>query len=158
MYPSAYNPKTGLVYLPAAESGMMYGFEEIKIISNVRHFGAYQEFEWGDEVDKAVNVKTGKEVWRDTQAGEPGYAGGMLTTAGNITVYTTQAGTFKVVDAKTGKELYSKDLNIAAKSGAMTFKHNGKQYIVQALGSLAQFGRDEILGLEYGHAIVAFTR
>lgn len=158
MYPSAYNPKTGMVYLPAAESGMMYGFEEIKIISNVRHFGAYQEFEWGDEVDKAVNVKTGEEVWRDTQSGKPGYAGGMLTTAGNITVYTTQGGTFKVVDAKTGKELYSKDLNIAAKSGAMTFKHNGKQYIVQALGSLAQFGRDEILGLEYGHAIVAFTR
>lgn len=158
MYPSAYNPKTGLVYLPAAESAMMYGFEEIKIISNVRHFGAYQEFEWGDEVDKAVNVKTGKEVWRDTQVGKPGYAGGMLTTAGNITVYTTQDDTFKVVNAKTGKELYSKDLNIAAKSGAMTFKHNGKQYIVQALGSMAQFGRDEILGLEYGHAIVAFTR
>jgi alcohol dehydrogenase (cytochrome c) len=158
MYPSAYNPKTGLVYLPATESGMMYGFEEIKIISNVRHFGAYQEFMWEDETDKAVNVKTGKEVWRDTQVGKPGYAGGMLTTAGNITVYTTQGGTFKVMDAKTGKELYSIDLNIAAKSGAMTFKHKGKQYIVQALGSMAQFGRDEILGTEFGSAIVAFTR
>ncbi len=158
MYPSAYNPKTGLVYLPATESGMMYGFEEIKIISNVRHFGAYQEFIWEDEVDKAVDVKTGKEVWRDRQAGKPGYAGGMMTTAGNITVYTTQGGTFKVMDAKSGKELYSINLNIAAKSGPMTFKHKGKQYIVQALGSQAQFGRDEILGTEFGSAIVAFTR
>ncbi len=158
MYPSAYNPKTGLVYLPATESGMMYGFEEIKIISNVRHFGAYQEFIWEDEVDKAVDLKTGKEVWRDRQVGKPGYAGGMLTTAGNITVYTTQGGTFKVMDAKSGKELYSLNLNIPAKSGPLTFKHKGKQYIVQALGSQAQFGRDEILGTEFGSAIVAFTR
>ena len=158
MYPSAYNPKTGNVYLPAAESAMMYGFEEIKIISNVRHFGAYQEFEWGDETDKAVNVKTGEEVWRDTQTGKPGYAGGMLTTAGDITVFTTQGGIFKVLNARTGKELYSINLGITAKSGPMTFRHKGKQYIVQALGSQAQFGRDELLGIEFGSAIVAFTR
>jgi len=158
MYPSAYNPKTGLVYLPATESGMMYGFEEIKIISNVRHFGAYQEFMWEDETDKAVNVKTGEEVWRNQLSGKPGYAGGMMTTAGNITVYTTQGGIFTVVDAKSGKVLYSLNTNIAAKSGPMTFKHNGKQYIVQALGSQAQFGRDDILGTQFGSAIVAFTR
>jgi len=158
MYPSAYSPKTGMVYLPTSESSMMYGFEEIKIISNVRHFGAYQEFEWGDEIDKAVNVKTGEEVWRDTQSGKPGYAGGMLATAGDIVVYTTQGGVFKVMHAKSGKELYSMNLGITAKSGAMTFKHKGKQYIVQALGSQAQFGRDEILGLEFGSAIVAFTK
>jgi len=58
MYPNAYNPKTGNLYLAASESGMKYGFEEIKVISNVRHFGAYQEFLWGNETDKAVNVKS----------------------------------------------------------------------------------------------------
>lgn len=158
MYPAAYNPNTGQVYLPATESGMQYGFEEIKIISNVRHFGAYQEFEWGDETDKGVDVKTGREIWRDTQKGKPGYAGGMMTTAGNITVYTTQGGTFKVVNAKTGKILYTLNLGSAAKSGAMTYMHKGKQYIVQALGGQAQFGRDEILGTEFGSVIVAFSR
>ena len=50
---------------------MKYGFEEIKVLSNVRHFGAYQEFIFGDETDKAVNVKTGKEVWRDTARASP---------------------------------------------------------------------------------------
>ena len=158
MYPAAYNPGTGQIYLPAAESGMQYGFEEIKIISNVRHFGAYQEFIWGDETDKGVDVKTGKEVWRDTQVGKPGYAGGMLTTAGNLTVYTTQGGTFKVVNAKSGRLLYSLILGSAAKSGPMTFMHKGEQYIVQALGGQAQFGRDEILGTEFGSLIVAFKR
>ncbi len=158
MYPSAYNPKSGNIHIPAAESGMKYGFEDIKVIANVRHFGAYQEFIWGDEIDKAVNVKTGKEVWRDVQKGKPGYAGGMLTTAGGITVYTTQSGHFKVVDEASGKVLYDVKLGTAAKSGPMTFMHKGKQMIVQALGGQAQFGRDEILKTEFGHGIYAFTR
>ncbi|HZP91642.1 MAG TPA: PQQ-binding-like beta-propeller repeat protein [Burkholderiales bacterium] len=158
MYPNAYNPKTGNLYLAASESGMKYGFEEIKVISNVRHFGAYQEFIWGDETDKAVNAKTGKEVWRDTRKGKPGYAGGMMTTAGNITVYTTQAGDFQVVDASNGKILYHMNLGTTAKSGPITFMNKGKQMIVQAVGGLPGFGRDEAIGLEFGSAVVAFTR
>lgn len=158
MYPNAYNPRTGNLYLAASETGMKYGFEDIKVISNVRHFGAYQEFIWGDETDKAVNVKTGKEVWRDTRKGKPGYAGGMATTAGNITFYTTQGGDFQVVNATTGKNLYHFDMGSTAKSGPITFMHKGKQMIVQPVGGLAGFGRDEAIGLEFGGAVVAFTR
>ena len=89
---STYNPKTGNLYLAASESGMKYGFEEIKVISNVRHFGAYQEFIWGNEVQVAVNAKTGNQVWRNEES-KPGYAGGMLTTAGNL-VFTDTARMF----------------------------------------------------------------
>jgi alcohol dehydrogenase (cytochrome c) len=157
MYPSAYNPKTGNLYLAAAESSMKYGFEEIKVISNVRHFGAYQEFTWGNETDKAVNVKSGKEVWRNEVKDKPGYAGGMLTTAGNLTVYTTQGGGFTVADATSGKVLYSVNLGVAAKSGPITYSHNGKQYIVQAVGGLPGFGRDEPWKSEFGSMVVGFT-
>ena len=157
MYPSAYNPKSGNLYLAAAESSMKYGFEDIKVISNVRHFGAYQEFSWGNETDKAVNVKSGKEVWRNELKGKPGYAGGMLTTAGNITVYTTQGGGFTVADATSGKVLYSVNLGVAAKSGPMTYSHNGKQYIVQPLGGVPGFGRDEPWKSEFGNMVVGFT-
>jgi alcohol dehydrogenase (cytochrome c) len=157
MYPNAYNPKTGNLYLAATNAGMKYGFEEIKVISNVRHFGAYQEFIFGNEVNLAVNAKTGKEVWRneDTKAG---YAGGMLTTAGGLTIYSTQWGEFRVVDASSGKILYSVNLHTAAKSGPITYTQNGKQYIVQALGGTAGFGRDEALGTEFGSIVVGFTR
>ena len=103
-------------------------------------------------------MKSGREIWRNTQVGKPGYAGGMLTTAGNITVYTTQSGIFTVVNAKTGKVLYELNLGSPAKAGAMTYHHKGKQYIVQAIGGQAQFGRDEVLGTEFGSLIVAFTR
>ena len=156
MYPNAYNPQTGNLYLAATNAGMKYGFEEIKVISNVRHFGAYQEFIWGNEVDKAVNVKTGAEVWRNELA-KPGYAGGMLTTAGNLTIYTTQGGGFTVANAKTGEILYSMNLGTAAKAGPATYTANGKQYIVQALGGTPGFGRDEAWGAEFGSVVVAFT-
>ena len=39
----------------------------------------------------------------------------------------------------------------------MTYVHNGKQYIVQALGGTPGFGRDEAWGSEFGSLVVAFT-
>ena len=156
MYPSAYNPKTGLLYLAASESSMKYGFEEIKVISNVRHFGAFQEFGWGNETDKAMNLRTGAEVWRNEIA-KPGYAGGMLTTAGNVTIYTTQGGGFTIANATTGEVLFYQKLGVAAKAGAMTYTANGKQYIVQALGGTPGFGRDEPWKAEFGSMVVAYT-
>ncbi|HEY7761007.1 MAG TPA: PQQ-binding-like beta-propeller repeat protein [Burkholderiales bacterium] len=156
MYPNAYNPKTGNLYLAATNAGMKYGFEEIKVISNVRHFGAYQEFIWGNEIDMAVNAKTGAEVWRN-ELSKPGYAGGMLTTAGNLTVYTTQGGEFTAANATTGEILYQVNLGTAAKAGPITFMHGGKQYFVQALGGTPGFGRDEAWGSEFGSILVALT-
>ena len=81
-------------------------------------------------------------MWRN-ELSKPGYAGGMLTTAGNITVYTTQGGGFTVANAKTGEVLFSMNLGTAAKSGPATYTANGKQYIVQPLGGTPGFGRDE---------------
>jgi glucose dehydrogenase len=81
----------------------------------------------------------------------------MLTSAGNITAYTTQGGEFRVVNATTGQILYSLNLGTAAKAGPATYLHNGKQYIVQALGGTPGFGRDEAWNAEFGHMIVAFT-
>ena len=156
MYPNAYNPKTNLVYLAATQGGMRYGLEEIKVISNVRHFGAYQEFMWQNEVQIAVDAKTGKEVWRNEET-KPGYAGGMLTTAGNLVFYATQGGEFRAVNASTGKILFTMKGGTAAKAGPMTFTHKGRQYVVQPLGGQPGFGRDEAWGEEFGSVIVAFT-
>jgi alcohol dehydrogenase (cytochrome c) len=156
MYPNAYNPQTGLMYLASTESGMKYGFEEIKIISNARHFGAYQEFIFLNEINRAMDPKTGKEVWRSDE-GKPGYAGGMLTTAGGLTIYTTQGGTFKIVDAKSGKLVYTAELGVAAKAGPATYTAGGQQMIVQALGGTPGFGRDEAHKSEFGHMLVGFT-
>jgi hypothetical protein len=54
--------------------------------------------------------------------------------------------------------LYSLATGTAAKSGPITYMHNGRQYVVQALGCTAGFGRDEAWGTEPGGVIIAFTR
>jgi cytochrome c5 len=77
------------------------------------------------------------------EEGKPGYAGGMLTTAGNLVFYATQGGEFRAVNASTGEILYSLSTGTAAKSGPITYQQNGKQYVVQVLGGTAGFGRDE---------------
>ena len=60
-------------------------------------------------------------------------------------------------DATSGKVLYSMQLGTTAKSGPSTFTVNGKQMIVQSLGGLPGFGRDEQYpGLNFGSMLVAF--
>lgn len=157
MYPSAFNPLTGMVYMPATEGSMIYGMEDIKIVSNARHFGATMEFKFQNAKQVAYDAKTGQQVWRHDED-KPGYAGGMLTTAGNLTFYTTQGGHFRAVDATTGKVLFSLNTHIAAKSGPMTYTHKGKQYVVQALGGLPGFGRDEAYNAVMGSVMIAFTQ
>ena len=156
LYPAAYNPLTGYVYLPAIEMGMKYTFEEIKVISNVRHFGAAFEFLFGYELNLAVDAQSGAEVWRD-QKGKSGYAGGMLTTAGNLVFYGSETGQFQAVNASTGEILYSFNLGGRPKSGPITYVLNGKQYIAQLTGGAATAG---YAGSHVEHAghIVAFTR
>ena len=83
---------------------MKYGFEEIKVISNVRHFGAYQEFIFGNEVRQGGQRQDRQGGLAQRRLSKPGYAGGMLTTAGNVTVYTTQGGEFTVADATTRQD------------------------------------------------------
>jgi len=155
MYPSAYNPLTGDVYLPAANIGMKYFYEDIKIVSNVRALGANWEFIWGYEVDEARDVKSGREVWRD-QKSKNGYAGGMLTTAGNLTFYTSQDGVFHAVNATTGENLYTFNLGTTAYSGPITFTVDGRQCVVQAAGGTpAKFGYQEHK-MELGGLLAAF--
>lgn len=156
LYPAAYNPLTGYVYLPAIEMGMLYTFEEIKVISNVRHFGATFEFLFGYELNLAMDVNSGAEVWRD-QKGKSGYAGGMLTTAGNLVFYGSETGQFQAVNATSGEILYSFGLGARPKSGPITYVMGGKQYIAQLTGGAATAGYSGS-HLEHGGYIVAFTR
>jgi glucose dehydrogenase len=82
----------------------------------------------------------------------------MLTTAGNLTVYTTQGGGFTVANASNGEVLYTLNLGVAAKAGPATYTYNGKQYIVQALGGTPGFGRDEAWNAEFGSMVWPHAR
>ena len=138
----------------------MYGYEEVKVISNVRNLGATFEFlfdrEDAYEVNLALNINSGNEIWRD-QKTKWGFAGGMLSTSGGLVFYTSQNADFQAVDAASGEILYAVNLGTTPKSGPITYMLDGKQYVVQAVGGVPGWGYEEH-SLEHGNLIVALSR
>ena len=139
---AAYNPGTGMIYLPRREAPMAYTLEKVQVTSNVRNLGAAFEIAPNGndkQVNSAHKITDGSEVWRN-EVNTGGDAGGMMTTAGNITAYSTQGGVLTVVDANSGKILYEFASNSNSDSGPNTYMVNGKQMISFHLGGLPQFG------------------
>jgi|TARA_B100000315_G_scaffold259461_1_gene315623 alcohol dehydrogenase (cytochrome c) len=140
MSPSAINPMTGMVYLPRREAKMSYVFEKVQVTSNVRNLGStFEVLPGGTEVNSAHSLKDGTEAWRLT-VGKDGDAGGMLTTAGNLTIFATQGGMVHAVNATTGEVLYTFNTNSTSHSGPATYLVDGKQLVTFALGGLPTFG------------------
>ncbi len=140
MYPAALNPSTGMIYLARREHSMSYVFEKVLVTSNVRNLGSvFEILAGGSEVNSAHNIKDGSEAWRISYP-KDGYSGGMLTTAGNLTIFASQGGIVNVANATTGEVVYRFNTNSASNSGPSTYLVDGKQYITFALGGLPSFG------------------
>jgi quinoprotein glucose dehydrogenase len=96
---------------------------------------------WGELM--AVNAATGDIVWREplgeikalTAKGIPktgtDNSGGSIVTAGGVLfIGASQDKMFRAIDAKTGKELWSKELGANANATPITYLgKNGKQYV-----------------------------
>ena len=77
--------------------------------------------------------------------------GGAITTAGGLTfIAATIDRTFRAFETRTGRELWQAALPAAGKATPMTYRANGRQFIVIAAGGDgAEFGT--------GDAIMAFA-
>jgi alcohol dehydrogenase (cytochrome c)/quinohemoprotein ethanol dehydrogenase len=146
--PMAFNPKTGLVYIPAQDAPYMYrsdpdfrrqniGFNtgtDMSAESLPRDPEARRKF--FSEVKGfllAWDPVQQKEVWR---VPHPGTAnGGVLTTAGNLVVQGNAAGQLSLFRANDGKRLWSSDVQTAAMAAPVTYAVNGVQYITILVGT-----------------------
>ena len=133
-HPMAYNPKTGLVYIPAQEIGMRFmpvqGFVPSEIGWNIGVATTNKPQTKGYLV--AWDPVRRKEVWRVGYAGP--WNGGTLTTAGNLVVQGDAAGSFNIYRADTGEKLWSTPTQSAVMAGPMTYEVNGEQYIAVMSG------------------------
>jgi alcohol dehydrogenase (cytochrome c)/quinohemoprotein ethanol dehydrogenase len=132
--PMAYNPKTGLVYIPAQEIGLEFtpveglatsplGWNVAVATTNTPGTKGYL-IAW-DPVRR-------KEVWRASYLGP--WNGGTLTTAGNLVVQGDASGSFNAYRADTGEKLWSTPAQSAVMAGPMTYEVNGEQYIAVMSG------------------------
>jgi len=134
--PMSFNPETGLVYIPSNNVCMDWSVSDVAYRKGVFYLGAEFPTQAGpggylgeliawDPVAK-------KKVW-GVKADLP-FNGGTLTTGGDLVFWGDMHGYFRAFDAKTGKELWKKQLGSGIGPGAISYEVNGKQYIAIVVG------------------------
>lgn len=137
--PAAYNPETGLLYIPSNENtcGNIEG-REVEYEPGSSFTGARPQFTLQEGADhigeiQAWDMNTGEEVW--TREFESHNWGGILTTSGNL-VFSggTTDRFFRAHDASTGEELWRFRTNSGIIGVPSTFSVDDKQYIAVQSG------------------------
>jgi alcohol dehydrogenase (cytochrome c) len=131
--PSAFSPRTGLLYIPAHNTCMDYEGIEANYIAGTPFLGASVKMYQGpgDYHGELIawNPATAQKVWSAKDARFPIYSG-VLATAGDVVFYGTMDGWFKAVDARNGTELWKFKTGSGIVANPMTYTGpDGKQYV-----------------------------
>ncbi|NUQ19874.1 MAG: PQQ-dependent dehydrogenase, methanol/ethanol family, partial [Gemmatimonadaceae bacterium] len=106
--PTAYSPRTGLLYIPHQNLCMDHEAVEANYIAGTPYVGMIAKFYAGPGGNRGVfqawDVVNRKEVWSIPEK-FPVWSG-TLVTAGDVAFYGTMDGWFKAVTAKTGAPLW----------------------------------------------------
>lgn len=129
--PMAYSQDTELFYVPSNEWAMDIWNEPTAYKKGAAYLGAgFTIKPMNDEyigVLRAMDPKTGKEVWRHNN-----YAplwGGVLATKGNLVFFGTPEGYLKGLNAKTGEVEYEFNTGSGIVGSPITWEQNGEQYL-----------------------------
>jgi PQQ-dependent dehydrogenase (methanol/ethanol family) len=136
--PSAFSPRTGLLYIPSHNTCMDYEWIEANYIAGTPYLGAdvkmypgpggYQ----GELV--AWDVARNRRVWGVKDPKFPIYSG-VLATGGDLVFYGTMDGWFKAIDARTGTELWKFHVASGIVANPITYLGpDGKQYVAVYAG------------------------
>ncbi|MBL4802512.1 MAG: PQQ-dependent dehydrogenase, methanol/ethanol family [Emcibacter sp.] len=144
--PMAYNPHTGLVYIPAMNDPAIYEKREnFQFIKGINNQGAHFSegtitSEIGDfEAENAGGFLLAwdpvqaKAVWKH-RLGNFIFHGGVLTTAGNIVVQARDDGLLVVYAADSGEVLHQIQTGSSILAAPMSYVIDGEQYIAVMAG------------------------
>ncbi|MBU2965453.1 PQQ-dependent methanol/ethanol family dehydrogenase [Amphritea sp. 2_MG-2023] len=129
--PMAYSQQTELFYVPSNEWAMDIWNEPTAYKKGAAYLGAgFTIKPINDDyigVLRAMDPKTGKEVWRYKNYSP--LWGGVLTTAGNLVFMGTPEGYLKGFDAKTGELKYQFNTGSGIVGSPITWEQDGEQFI-----------------------------
>ena len=130
--PSAFSPKTGLLYLPHNNLCMEFQGVQANYIAGTPFVGANVRMYAGPGGNRGVfsawDPGQAKEVWAIKEM-FPVWSGA-LVTAGDVAFYGTMDGWFKAVDARTGAPLWQFRTGSGIISQPISYRGpDGKQYI-----------------------------
>jgi len=145
--PMSFNPKTGLVYLPANIAGFPYaaarGWKPSDIGFQTGLDGAATAMPANAEVRAgAMKATTGALIAWDPVAGKARWTvpqvgpwnGGTLTTAGNLVFQGNAEGQFVAYSADKGTRLWSFPAQTGIIAAPMTYAIGGQQYVAVLAG------------------------
>jgi PQQ-dependent dehydrogenase (methanol/ethanol family) len=134
--PSAFSPRTGLLYMPHQTMAMDYEGTEVNYIAGTPYIGANVKM-YADPVEPgdgsrgaftAWDVLNKKKVWRIKEP-FPVWSGA-VATAGDVVFYGTMEGWFKAVHARTGELLWKFKTGSGIIGQPVTYRGpDGKQYV-----------------------------
>jgi PQQ-dependent dehydrogenase (methanol/ethanol family) len=135
--PSAYSPKTGLLYIPHQNLCMDEEGISANYIAGTPYVGMNVKMYPGPGGNRGVfqawNPQTGKEVW-SIKEDLPVWSG-TVVTAGDVAFYGTMDGWFKAVDARNGQVLWQFKTGSGIIGQPITYKGpDGHQYVAVLSG------------------------
>jgi PQQ-dependent dehydrogenase (methanol/ethanol family) len=131
--PSAFSPRTGLLYIAAHNTCMDYEAIEANYIAGTPYLGASVKMYPGPDGDQGVFIAwdpvAARARWTVPEGELPLYSG-VLATGGDLVFYGKMDGWFKAVDARDGRELWSFKTGSGIIGNPMTYiGPDGKQYV-----------------------------
>jgi PQQ-dependent dehydrogenase (methanol/ethanol family) len=135
--PSAYSPKTGMLYIPHQNLCMDEEGVSANYIAGTPYVGMNVKMYAGPGGNRgefeAWNPQTGKQVWA-IKEDLPVWSG-TVVTAGDIAFYGTMNGWFKAVDARNGTLLWQFQTGSGIVSQPITYRApDGHQYVAVLSG------------------------
>ena len=136
--PMAFNPNTGLVYIPTRDEGIPYKLEEhFEYDPRLRNLGVHWEDPRVRAMFDAMPPLTGAlkawdpiaqaEVWSVPQTATNN--GGLLATAGDLVFQGDPGGRFAAYSATEGELLWSTETGIGIVAAPITYQLDGEQYV-----------------------------
>jgi PQQ-dependent dehydrogenase (methanol/ethanol family) len=135
--PSAFSPRTGLVYVPHLNLCMDEGFSEANYIAGTPYLGSDARMHAGPGGNRGVltawDPVARRAVWRIRE--DLPLWSGALTTGGDIVFYGTMDGLFKAVDARSGQLLWKYQMNSGTIGLPVSYRGpDGRQYVAIMAG------------------------
>jgi len=135
--PTAYSPRTGLLYVPHQNLTCDYETVETGYIAGTPYLGVNERMYGGPGGYRgkfmAWDLINKKEVW-SIKENFPAWSG-TVVTAGDVAFYGTMDRHFKAVNAKTGQVLWDYVTDSGIIGQPVTYKApDGKQYVAVLAG------------------------
>jgi alcohol dehydrogenase (cytochrome c) len=127
-FSNSWSPVTKLFYVRATDWCGIYKKQQDPLVENRWYGGVATNQPGAENFIRALDINTGKKAWEFPLSTYG--RGGILATAGGIVFVGAPQGTFVVLDAASGKDLWDTELGQDWQASPMTYVVGGTQYVV----------------------------